>query len=326
MDIELLKKLTSAHSASGCERAISDIIRDECEPYADEITTDNLGNLYVHKKGDGKKIMMSAHMDSIGMIVTYIDDDGYLRFSNLGGLRLACLPSLRVRFKNGTVGVVDLSGGVKASDAKITDMYIDIGVSSREEALKLVQVGDTAVYDTPCEAIGKYYVSPYMDNRIGCYVLIKTLQALKQPENDCWFVFSVQEEVGLRGAKPAAYNVDPDLAIAVDVAGVADTPDCEVKSDTALGKGAIIKLMDASVICHSSVVKLLQNAATEAGVAAQLDARQAGGTDAGAIHISRSGIPSGILSIPTRYIHSPSEMVADSDVEACIKTLYQAIK
>lgn len=326
MDIELLKKLTSAHSVSGCEKAISDVIRDECEPYADEITTDNLGNLYVHKKGDGKKIMMSAHMDSIGMIVTYIDDDGYLRFSNLGGLRLSCLPSMRVRFKNGAVGVVELAGGVKASEARVTDMYIDIGVSSREEALELVQVGDTAVYDAPCEAIGKYYVSPYMDNRIGCYVLIETLRKLNQPENDCWFVFSVQEEVGMRGAKPAAYNVDPELAIAVDVAGVADTPDCEVKSDTSLGKGAIIKLMDGSVICHSSVVKLLEDAAAKAGAASQLDARQMGGTDAGAIHISRGGIPSGILSIPTRYIHTPSEMVDQRDVEACIETLYQAIK
>lgn len=321
IDFEMLKCLTAAHSPSGNEKQISSLITEYCSPYADEITTDAMGNLFVHKKGRGKKIMVSAHMDSLGLVVTYIDNDGYVRLFDLGGIRLVTLPGTRVRFENGAVGAVFLDGSVKASEAKITDMYIDIGASDKEEAEKIVSVGDTAVYDTPCERIGSLIVSPYLDNRIGCYVLIQSLINLSDTDNDCWFVFSTQEEIGIRGAKTAAYTVDPDMAIAVDVAGVYDTPGCETKADTAIGKGPIIKLMDRSVLCHSDIISSMKECAQALDVSCQLDAQLAGGTDAGAIHITRGGVPTGILSIPTRYIHTPSEMINESDVDGCVKIL-----
>lgn len=321
IDFEMLKRLTAAHSPSGNEKQISSLITEYCSPYADEITTDVMGNLFVHKKGSGKKIMVSAHMDSLGLVVTYIDNDGYVRLYDLGGIRLVTLPGTRVRFENGAVGAVFLDGSVKASEAKITDMYIDIGASGKEEAEKMVSVGDTAVYDTPCECVGSLIVSPYLDNRIGCYVLIQSLMNLSDTDNDCWFVFSTQEEIGIRGAKTAAYTVDPDMAIAVDVAGVYDTPGCETKADTAIGKGPIIKLMDRSVLCHSDIISSMKECAQALDVSCQLDAQLAGGTDAGAIHITRGGVPTGILSIPTRYIHTPSEMINESDVDGCVKIL-----
>ncbi|MBE6990962.1 MAG: M42 family metallopeptidase [Ruminococcaceae bacterium] len=321
IDFEMLRSLVSAHSPSGNEKQIASLIANYCAPYADEITTDAMGNLFVHKKGNGKKIMMSAHMDSLGLVVTYIDKDGYVRLYDLGGIRLVTLPGTRVRFENGAVGAVFLDGSAKASEAKITDMYIDIGASGKQEAEKIVSIGDTAVYDTPCDHIGSLIVSPYLDNRIGCYVLIRALMNLKGSENDCWFVFSTQEEIGIRGAKTAAYTVDPDMAIAVDVAGVYDTPGCETNADTAIGKGPIIKLMDRSVLCHNDVISVMKECAKELGISCQLDAQLAGGTDAGAIHITRGGVPTGILSIPTRYIHTPSEMVSEKDVDGCVKIL-----
>lgn len=321
IDFNMVRALTSTHSPSGNEKQIAALISEYCAPYADEITTDVMGNLFVHKKGNGKKIMMSAHMDSLGLVVTHIDKDGYVRLYDLGGIRLVTLPGTRVRFENGAVGAVFLDGSTKASEAKITDMYIDIGASSREEAEGIVSIGDTAVYDTVCEHAGSLIVSPYLDNRIGCYVLIQSLMNLKNSENDCWFVFSTQEEIGIRGAKTAAYTVDPDIAIAVDVAGVYDTPGCETKADTAIGKGPIIKLMDRSVLCHSDVIAAMKDCAESLDIEYQLDAQLAGGTDAGAIHITRGGVPTGILSIPTRYIHTPSEMVNEKDVDGCVRIL-----
>ena len=321
IDFEMIRRLTAAHSPSGNEKQIAALITEYCTPYADEITTDAMGNLFVHKKGSGKKIMMSAHMDSLGLVVTYIDKDGYVRLYDLGGIRLVTLPGTRVRFENGAVGAVFLDGSAKASEAKITDMYIDIGAADKEEAEKIVSLGDTAVYDTPCEHAGSLVISPYLDNRIGCYVLIQALMNLQSTENDCWFVFSTQEEIGIRGAKTAAYTVDPDMAIAVDVAGVYDTPGCETQAETAIGKGPIIKLMDRSVLCHSDVVSTMKKCAEDLDVQYQLDAQLAGGTDAGAIHVTRGGVPTGILSIPTRYIHTPSEMVSELDVDGCVKIL-----
>ncbi len=321
LDLAMLSRLTAAHSPSGNEAQVAAIISEYCAPYADEITTDPMGNLFVHKKGTGKRIMLSAHMDSLGLVVTYIDKDGYIRFSGLGGIKLATLPGTRVRFENGVTGAVFLDGSAKPAEAKITDMYIDIGTIGKEAAEKLISIGDTAVYDTPCQDMGSFVVSPYLDNRIGCYVLIQALKELKDSPNDCWFVFSTQEEVGIRGAKTAAYTVAPDMAIAVDVAGVYDTPGCETQTDTAMGKGPIIKLMDRSVLCHSQVVSAMKDCAAQLEISCQLDAQLAGGTDAGAIHITRGGVPTGILSIPTRYIHTPSEMICHRDAAECARLL-----
>lgn len=313
--MELLKKLTQCDGASGNEKNISAMIEAEVRSYADEIYSDALGNLVVHKKGNGKKIMFAAHMDEIGIVVTYIGNDGFLRFSGVGGLYTKNLINRKVRFENGIIGVI----GSEQQNEKcaVSKMYIDISAKNREEAEKYVSLGDTAAF------VGDFYtqndnvISKALDNRAGCYVLIETLKKVKS-DNDLYFVFTVQEEVGLRGARTAAYSVEPDYAIAVDVTDVGDTPECE-KVAAKLGGGAAIKVMDYSVICDFSVREKLIELAKNNNIAYQLDVITSGGTDAGVMHLSRGGVRSGGISVPARYIHSPSETVNISDLKCCIE-------
>mgnify|MGYP002514868690 CR=1 FL=1 len=202
---------------------------------------------------------------------------------------------------------------------KLDECYIDIGAKSDEEAKKLVRVVDTAVYDTAVNCMGCKVVAPYMDNRVSCAILLAALAQMPEVvPNDVYFVFTVQEEVGLRGAKTAAYAVDPDYGIAVDVTDVDDTPGSEKNGTVQLGKGAAIKLMDSSVICHPEVVKILSDLSEEKKIAAQKDILRAGGTDAGAMQVSRMGVRAGGISVPCRYIHSPVEMTDVVDFKACV--------
>lgn len=318
MDIlTTLQALNACHGPAGDEKEVAAAIEKLAAPYADEITRDALGNLFVHKKGSGPRVMFAAHMDSIGFIVTYIDDKGFLRFGQLGGLHPQSCLHTAVRFRSGVKGVVGADGGVSPKDLKLSDLYIDIGATSREEAEKLVKVGDTAVYDAGSFTMGQLLTSPYLDNRISCVVLLMALERLERSENDLWFVFTVQEELGLRGARPAAYRVDPKYGVAVDVTGSDDTPESTHGSSSVLGKGAAVKVMDGSVICHPEMVKRLEQLARDKGIRAQRDILRHGGTDAGAIHVSRSGVYTGGVSIPCRYIHSPVETAHLEDVEAC---------
>ncbi len=319
MDIlNTIQKLNACHGPSGEECHIANTIRELAAPYADEHCFDPMGNLIVHKKGTGPKVMFAAHMDSIGMIVTHIEENGYVRFGKMGGLNLHALLHTPVRFGNGTRGLVGLDCSADVKKPAVEDMFLDIGAHSREEAEKLVSIGDTAVFDTPTFAAGDRMVSPYMDNRISCVVLLAAMERLEATNNDLYFVFTTQEEVGLRGAKTAAYTIDPDYAIAVDVTVSDDEPGAKHHGSSVLGKGAAIKVMDSSVICHPQMVTKLTELATEKGIAFQNDVIRSGGTDAGAIHVSRTGVYTGGISIPCRYIHSPTEMVQLSDVEACI--------
>lgn len=313
----LLERLTQCTGVSGREEAVCEILKSEAEKFADEIYKDALGNLIVHKKGGGKKIMLCAHMDEIGVAVTYIDENGFLRFGAIGGLYIKRLLNRRVVFENGTVGVIDTEADNK--ELKLSKMYIDIGVSSRKEAEELVSVGDMAAFEGGYAQNGDRVISKALDNRAGCYALIRTLQRAGE-ENDLYFCFSVQEEVGLRGAKTAAYSVAPDYAIAVDVTDTGDTPECE-KMAVRLGGGAAVKVMDRSVICHPEVRSALIELAKENKIPYQLEVMCDGGTDAGAIHSSRGGVKTGGVSIPTRYIHSPSETASLRDIDACVDLL-----
>lgn len=198
---------------------------------------------------------------------------------------------------------------------------MDIGAADQDAAKKLVQVGDTAVYDTPTICNGDKVISPYLDNRIACAVLLDVLARLADCPNDLYLVFSVQEEVGLRGAKTAAWAIDPDYALAVDVTDVDDTPGSERCGTVQLGKGAAIKVMDSSVICHPAAVSALEDAAKVADIPAQKDIMRAGGTDAGAIHTTRLGVLTGGVSIPCRYIHTPVEMADLNDAKHCADLL-----
>ena len=320
--LETLQALNACHGPAGDESGIAETILSLAAPYADECWTDPLGNLIVHKRGDGPKVMFAAHMDSIGMIVTHIEAEGYLRFGKVGGLDLTALLHNPVRFANGVRGLVGVNQDADRKKLSIEDMFIDIGAKSREEAEKTVHIGDTAVFDTPTFAAGERIVSPYHDNRISCVVLLNALSQIKSSVNDLYFVFTSQEELGLRGAKTAAYAIDPDYAIAVDVTLSDDLPGAKHNGSSVLGKGAAIKVMDNSVICHPQMVKKLTELAQEKEIAHQSDVIRSGGTDAGAIHVSRTGVYTGGVSIPCRYVHSPTEMVETSDVQACVELIH----
>ena len=317
--LKTLQAINACHGPAGDESEVSEVLEKLAMPFVDECYQDTLGNLIAHKKGNGSRVMFAAHMDSIGCIVTYIEKEGYVRFCKVGGLHATDLIATPVRFKNGVRGVICLSEAVDPKDMTLDDLYIDIGAHDADEAKAMIKIGDTAVYDTPTYAVGDRIVSPYMDNRISCMVLLMAMETLQNSENDLYFVFTSQEEVGLRGAKTAAYSIDPDYGIAVDVTVSADELGTKHAGSSKLGSGAAIKVMDTSVICHPQMVSKLETLAKERGIDAQMDIIKAGGTDAGSIHISKMGVLTGGISIPCRYIHSPQEMVDRGDVEACAR-------
>lgn len=318
MDIcKTLQSLNAAFGPSGDESGVAAVISELARPYVDEITSDTMGNLICHKKGNGPKVMFAAHMDSLGLIVTHIEKEGFLRFGKIGGIDPQKIVYTPVRFKNGTKGTVAVSESADLGKLKIDDLYLDIGVTSEEEAKALVNVGDVAVYDTATTEAGSCIISPYQDNRISCVVLLMALEKLGASDNDLYFVFTSQEEVGLRGARTSAYAIAPDYGIAVDVTQSADIPGTKHGGSSVHGGGAAIKVMDGSVICHPQIVRKLEELAKEKEIAYQKDIIRAGGTDAGAIHQTRGGVYTGGISVPCRYIHTPTESVRRSDVEAC---------
>jgi len=326
--LETIKKLAAIHSPSGGETPVAEAITELAVPYADEITRDALGNLIVHRKGTegGKKIMISAHMDSIGMIITHIDDKGFLRFSNIGGLNPAVLLNVPVKFANGTRGVISKEEKAELKDLKLHNLFIDIGAKSKEEAQKLVRVSDTAVYATETYKMNQSIVSPYLDDRIACVILLMALQSIKETKNDLYFVFSTQEELGLRGARTAAFQIEPDIGLAIDVTRTGDTPELKSPMDCELGKGAAIKIMDSSLVCSPKIVNALEQTAKQNDIPYQFEVLEQGGTDAGAIQLTKQGSYSGAISIPTRYIHSPQEMANEQDIKAAtaLLTLFAA--
>ena len=335
--LDTLKKLNACFGPSGCEKEIREKIAELAEPFADEIYTDVMGNLIAVRRAAAKtprspqsdfpsqdnytpRLMFAAHMDSIGLIVTFIEENGLLRFGAVGGVNPANLKATPVRFANGTVGTVDCDGD--AAKTEIDKMFIDIGATSREEAEKLVRKGDMAVYDTPVRALGKdFIVSPYIDNRVGVIAQLIALETLKKPVFDCYFVFTVQEEVGLRGAKPAAFGIEPDYGIVCDTTLTDDMPFSKHIGTTIPGKGASVKVMDKSVICHPEMVEALRNTAAKKKIPFQTDVIRMGGTDGSEMRKSAGGVWTGGVSIGTRYIHSPQEVCCISDVEAAGKLM-----
>lgn len=315
--LETLRRLAAAHGPSGDEGAVSALLEQLAAPLADDCRRDTLGNLIVHKKGSGPRVMFSAHMDSIGLIATHLDDKGFVRFGKLGGLEAKAIYQAPVAFSNGARGVVAVSEDKEDGEYKLSDLYVDVGASSREEAERLVQVGDTAVFTGSTFQAGNRVISPYLDNRAGCLVLLMALEQVKKPANDLYFVFSVQEEVGVRGAKTAAYGIDPDYGVAVDVTGSDDVPGAVHGCSSRLGAGAAIKVMDSSVICDQALSRRMRELAERRGIPVQDDVLLAGGTDAGAMQLTRSGVITGGISIPCRYVHTPTEMADIGDLKAC---------
>lgn len=329
MNMQLLENILTAYGPSGHEGRVANVIAAALEKHVDSLTTDVMGNLIAVKKGTegGKRIMLSAHMDHIGLAVIDADKNGFLRVCNVGGIRAAKMVSGHVVFENGVCGVVGADEKVEG-ELQVSDLYIDVGAESKEEALSMVSVGDMCVMKPRMTKLGENRIaSPAMDDRIACFV---QAQALLEIEGDCKneivAVFSVQEEVGLRGATTAAYAAEPQLGIAIDVTGVGDVPSLKTKVAVKLGGGAAVKIMDRSLIATPWVVDMMEKLAKEKDIPMQREVLPYGGTDAGAIQKTRGGVPTGAISIPCRYIHSEAETVDIRDVRACIDLVKACIQ
>lgn len=318
----ILKILTELYGPSGEEEAVRKKITELVSKRADSVYTDQLGNLFVLFRGNEPRIMISSHMDEIGIIVTNIDENGFLRLAPLGGLAPYILIGQRLKFQSGLQGLVYHEKIKELKELTWPKLYLDIGQKSKAEAEKLVSIGDLACLDQPFVKVpGGRYLAKAMDNRAGCAVLVETINGLKGPlPQEVCFVFSVQEELGLRGAKTAAFGYEPDFGLAVDVTLVGDTPKASNMA-VSLGRGPAIKVKDSSVITHALVRRQMIERAESLKIDYQLEVLERGGTDAGAIHLSRAGVPSGALSIPCRYVHTPSEMVDSNDLKNAVNLL-----
>jgi len=315
----LLRQLTQIVAPSGYEHQIREAISDLVAPYADDITTDTLGNLIVRKgaKGQGKRIMLAAHMDEIGVMVSHIDKNGFARFAPIGGVRPAYCLGGRVRFLNGRIGVINQEHTTKPNQAPTFEhLFIDLGGPNHG-----IRVGDVAAFDRTFEDLGDRVVSKALDDRIGVAVLIRTLQQLKSTPHEVYFVFSVQEEVGVRGATAAAYHLAPEIGIAVDVTGWGDTPNVPPMVDVKLGQGPAVKIRDRGMLADPRLVQWMIRTAEKAKIPYQREVLLSGSTDARAMQLSRAGVPAGTISIPCRYVHSPSEMIDIRDAENAVTLL-----
>jgi putative aminopeptidase FrvX len=324
---ELIRTLTETYGPSGAEDQIRATIRAEVESLADEIRVDPLGSLVVHKTGTGggKRIVLAAHMDEIGVMVTYVDEQGFARFTGIGGVRTLNCVGGRVVFADGTVGAIYIETKGRDADKapKFEQLYLDVGATSRDDCP--VRVGDAAMFVRPFVVQATRLIAKAMDDRIGCAVLVETLRRLKKSPHDMYFVFSVQEEVGLIGARTSAYGIEPDLAIAVDVTMTGDTPEAKPMA-VGLGQGPAIKVQDGGMIAHPEVRDLMVKCAEEAGIPYQMEVLTGGTTDAAAMQLVHAGVPSGCISVPCRYVHSPSEMVDEGDVENSVKLLLEVLQ
>ena len=261
-------------------------------------------------------------MDQIGLMVTYIDEKGYMRFAPVGGIFPLTCWGTQVRFGDGTVGTVGLDGRAKRSEAPaLKDMFIDVGVSSRADVKQ--KVGDVATFIYPFVAQGNVWFASNHDDRVGCIVLAQLLRELKGApiSHDLYAVFTTQEEVGLRGATTSAYAVDPEIGIALDVTLTGDLPYATPAMEVAMGKGVAIKVQDGGMISHSGLNKLLIAAAEGAGIPYQLEVLMGGTTDARSMQVTRAGVPATCLSIPSRHVHTPSQLVDRRDVEGAVALL-----
>ena len=326
---DTIKKLVEAYGPSGYEDQTRDLIRDEIKGLADEERVDALGNLIARKgtkSDDGLKIILSAHMDEIGVMVAYVDEKGFARFTTLGGVSPYTLIGGRVRFADGVIGAINIDEGMGAWRSKTPDiskMYIDTGATSRDDAP--IKVGDAAGFIRPMAEAGHRVIAKSLDDRIGCAILIETLRQLKTTPHEVYFVYSVQEEVGLVGAQTSAYGIDPDLGIAIDVTGTGDLPEATPMA-VALGDGPAIKVMDGGMLAHPAVKDLMIERAKAAQVPYQLEVLRGGTTDAYAIQLTRAGVPSGCISIACRHVHTPSEMVDLRDAENAVKLLVEILR
>jgi endoglucanase len=326
--VDILEKLSNACGVAGREDEVREMMKSLLKPHADEVRQDKLGNVIAIKKGKKKapRIMLAAHMDEIGLIVKNITKDGFLQFAKLGGIDDRILIAQRVvvhTVKGRRAGIIGsrpphiMKDEEKKKIVQADNLFIDIGAGSREDAHKMgAKVGDVISFDTQFAKISPdLMIGKAFDDRVGCCLLVEVMKQLKDVESTIYGVGTVQEEVGLRGACVSAFQIYPDVALAFDVTVAGDVPGVkEVEAPVKMKKGPVIGVMDAGLITHPKVLSLLVESAEKAKVPYQLETGLAGSTDAARIALTREGVPCGVLSIPTRYIHSPSSMLSLSDV------------
>jgi endoglucanase len=322
---ELIRKLCETYGPCGQEEQIRELITQELTGHVDEIRTDPLGNLIALKRATEtgsaptRKVMVAAHMDEIGVMVSHVDAKGFLRFTNVGTVLANTLFGSRVVFANGVQGTFGMEGKPLAMEKPdVTKMFLDVGATSAEDVP--VGVGDVAVFRSEFADLGKRLLGPSFDDRVGCAILVRTLQELQSTPNDCYAVFTVQEELGVRGATTAAFGVAPDVALALDVTLTGDMPEADTM-EVALGAGPAIKVKDRRMLAHPGVKQWLVNTAQAFDIPYQLEVLELGSTDAAAIQISREGVAAGAISIPSRYIHTPVQMVDYDDVQNTVRLL-----
>ncbi|AJD91716.1 peptidase M28 [Jeotgalibacillus malaysiensis] len=341
--LTMLKDLTDAKGIPGNEREPREVMKKYISPFADEVTTDGIGSLIAKKSGEagGPRVMVAGHLDEVGFMITQIDDKGFLKFQTVGGWWSQVMLAQRVTIvtkKGDITGVIGskpphiLPPEARKKPVDIKDMFIDIGASSREEAVEWgVTPGDMAVpyFEFTVMNNDKMLLAKAWDNRIGCAIAIDVLRQLKGQEhpNEVFGVGTVQEEVGLRGARTAAAAVNPDIGIAVDVGIAGDTPGVTAKeASSKMGKGPQIILYDASMVGHKGLRDFITSIADEHGIPYQFDAIAGGGTDAGSIHLSATGAPSIAITVASRYIHSHAAMIHKDDYENAVKLIVEVVK
>jgi endoglucanase len=319
---DTLRRLVEAFGPSGHEGTVRSLIQQELAGLVHEVRTDALGNLIALKRGDGsgRRVMLAAHMDEIGVMASYIDEKGFVRIQPIGGVSPMLEVGGRVLFENGVVGVVSYEKLTGSEQVPPMDkLYVDVGATGRQDCP--VALGDAACFLQPMVATGGHFTAKAMDDRVGCAVLIEALRCLPRTPHDCYIVFSTQEEVGTRGAMTAAYGIAPDVGIALDVTLAGDTPEPAVRMAVALDAGPAIKVKDGGMLATAWVKDWMIDMAQAEAIPYQLEVLPGGTTDARAIQTTREGIPSGCLSIPCRYVHSPSETVSAADTANAAKLL-----
>ncbi len=335
VNYELLERLCKCDGVSGDEYAVRNLILDEIRDYADEINIDNLGNILIKKKGRSpakNRLMISAHMDEVGFMVTDITTDGYIKFDEVGGIDRRVIPAKSVTIgKNKISGVVGVKpihlckGDEATAIPTFNEMYIDIGAKDKEDALKYVNIGDSINFVSDYTNNGYTIKSKAIDDRFGCLVLVELIKS--ELEYDMDFAFVVQEEVGLRGAKVAAYSLDPEYAIVVETTTAADIPEVDAGRQACnLSQGAVISVMDRRTIYDKEMVQLAFETAEKIGVKAQHKRAVAGGNDAGIIHQSRGGVRTLAVSLPCRYLHAPNCVVNNEDCESVMALVAELSK
>lgn len=324
----LLKRLTEAMGPSGFEDEIRQVIYEEVREYADRVYTDALGSLIVEKNGTrpGPRVMLSAHMDEVSLMIVHIEDNGLLKFRPIGGVDPRILVSKPVRIGKqkifGVFGAKAIHLQTQSEREKpigLEQMYIDIGARNKEEAERAVSPGDLAVFATDYQEIGdRRAKAKSFDNRVGCGVLIETLK--KSFDIPVIYAFTVQEEIGLRGAGPVAHRVNPDIALILEGTICFDAIDAPGHGmGTVMGNGPAVSVIDSSTIANRKILEHLVQVAESAQIPHQYRRVAGGGNDAGRVHLARGGILTGAVSVPTRYIHAPSQMISLEDYENTIR-------